>query len=407
MKMIKLLALSLTSVVFTAANADVLPTKVTTIQTNKPAFLAFDEVHKFTGEKLIINSFQPFWGTDAVRYVDNIEDVFGSSFSAQIETVTTSINWPNETHQTPDDVFAQDSLLVAGGFLVWGSTNGALTLLDLEANSKQDLTNKSGWWYHRAVWRDMNQDGRRDIITARANKPFFGSGKGHLVWLEQPSVNPDSSVWTEHEIAAGPDVNFQVVDLNGNGQEEIVATEFFAQKLSLHWQTSSGWQSRVIDDTLGSAFDVQLADLNNDGDVELLVTNHESDDEAAVFAYEVPGDIYNDTWVRHTLIDGIPTNKGGQGQASPGQALAFYPNSNDQQGKPWIHVNGDGSMQSHLLVPSSLATNDWRYEEHIIMTANNSVIGQTAIKDVNGDGWVELFIPAYDENAIHVYSFAP
>ena len=126
-----------------------------------------------------------------------------------------------------------------------------------------------------------------------------------------------------------------------DGRDEIVATQFFTEKLSLLWNVGdfgngADWRTRVIDDTLvrqsrererepfrraldadavqtltlcvptqpnrtdlgcvrggqGAAFDVRLQDLNMDGRVDLLVTNHQATiDESAVFAYELPANI--------------------------------------------------------------------------------------------------------------------
>ena len=50
-------------------------------------------------------------------------------------------------------------------------------------------TDKNGFFYHMGIWRDMNGDGRKDLLTARVNKPIIGASTGELLWLEQP-VNP-------------------------------------------------------------------------------------------------------------------------------------------------------------------------------------------------------------------------
>ena len=44
--------------------------------------------------------------------------------------------------------------------------------------------------------------------------------------------------------------------------------------------------TRVIDDTIDSAYSAQVIDINNDGKLDLLVTNHEGDEnKASVFVY--------------------------------------------------------------------------------------------------------------------------
>jgi hypothetical protein len=105
----------------------------------------------------------------------------------------------------------------------------------------------------------------------------------------------------------------------------------------------------------GAAFDVRLEDLNKDGRVDLLVTNHQATiEESAVFAYELPANIRTDPFVRHVLARDFETRQPGGNQgtpprredtcaapcltvslglASPGSALAFYPVVNETAGK--------------------------------------------------------------------------
>lgn len=88
-------------------------------------------------------------------------------------------------------------------------------------------------------------------------------------------------------------------------------------------------QSKIIDDsTILSAYNVTLVDLNNDGNSQLLVNNHETKDELdGIWAYELPKDPMNDEWTRTTIASGfknafsltVPN-------MSPGFAYAVWPN---------------------------------------------------------------------------------
>ena len=129
-----------------------------------------------------------------------------------------------------------------------------------------------------------------------------------------------------------------------------------------------------------------------------------------LFVYEFPvgiGAYQTADWDRHDILTNIQTLKVGDGQASPGQALTFHPDLSDTTGKPWIHVNGDGSQKTHILEPLSEDPADWSYQEHIAMITENSVTGQSVIKDVNGDDYVEILVPAYDLGKIYIFTFAP
>lgn len=384
------------------------PREMGFIVSNKPAFLHLEKVRQAEDYSLLVSSFQGF-GTDEVRHIPNVASYLPNFAQAKEERLTTAITWPNGLHTVPDALSQGAPLIaVAGGFLVPGKGTGAITLLDRQTKTTRKITkDKSGWFYHRIVWWDVDKDGLLDIVTARANKPFFGSAKGELLWLKQPAQNALTSVWRETVLKAGPDVHFVIEDLNGDGVLEIIATEFFAKKLSLHWFEGSSLKSRVLDTTLGSAFDVAVVDLNKDGRNDLLVTNHEARaDKAAVFAYEVPSDVKTGTFVRLTLLTNIETRNGGMNQASPGAAFAFHPKVSETASKPHIMVSGDGSQRVHWLIPSSQSANDWQYEERILIDVKGTV-GQLAIADINGDGYSEIFVPAYDANKIYAFTFSP
>ncbi len=85
------------------------------------------------------------------------------------------------------------------------------------------------------------------------------------------------------------------------------------------------WRSKVLDSKIGSAFDLEVVELNGDGRPDLLATTHEGGSTASIFADEIPTDFKTASWTRHTLLTGIKTEKGGFHQASPGTAFAVQP----------------------------------------------------------------------------------
>jgi hypothetical protein len=381
-----------------------LPREMGKISTKNPAFLALETLRPGEGKSLVISSFNVF-GSESVSFVQNIGESLSALDAVRPKMLASGITWPNEARMAPREVFGGNFLLVAGGFLVPGKATGALTLIEIETGATRHLTTpKKGWFYHRAEWLDMNNDGRLDIVTARANKPIFGASEGELVVLTQPA-DARRGQWYETVLAKGPDVHFRIHDFDKDGKSEIVATQFFSKKLTLFWNEGTELQSRVIDANLGSAFDVEVVDLNKDGKDDLLVTNHESNANAAVLAYEVPADFKKGEFTRHILIKGIETRQGGFNQASPGQAVAFHPETKRTEDKPSIIVAGDGSQRAHLLTPKSSSASDWTYEENVVVNAG-STVGQIAVGDVNNDGFTELFVPAYDKHQITVLTFA-
>lgn len=298
-------------------------------------------------------------------------------------------------------------LLVCDGFLVPGKSDGSVSLVPINGDPVITLSQpKSGYFYHMAVWEDLNGDGRLDLLTARATKPLFGAGSGEMLWLEQPASNPLSGSWMEHVITPGPDVMFVVCDFdNDDSTVEVVSAQFFDPSVTLQIIDRVNGTllfSRVIDNTIGPTEGVSLVDFNGDQVLELMVNNHVSDASAGVFAYEVPADIRTGVFARHILASGFKTVAWGPGSASPGFAYAFHPFTGNN-GLPHVAIAGDGAYQAYLLTPNGVPYN---YTLSVLENAQGTV-GALAIGDVTGDGWVEIFVPNYDKNYLSVYTFDP
>ena len=148
--------------------------------------------------------------------------------------------WPNEL-AVFHNKNGRKVMLVPDGFLLPGQNDGALyAILDPHSPDAQPvrITNPNkGWFYHRAV-HVVLPGGQQGILTARAKKPILGPGKGELVWLSIPDdfgISEGNLAWAETILVDGPDVMFEVVDLDKNDEViEVVAAHFFGEKLSVH-----------------------------------------------------------------------------------------------------------------------------------------------------------------------------
>jgi len=259
-------------------------------------------------------------GTNGIRWPNEVNTVPSQPYnhihnSKKCEKLLVSV----------DENELQDSLLVSDGFLVPGKDNGGLHVILKPGDDKTErrvcLTGKnrthkiqnkfanpknnahdmqsgdeSGWFYHRAIWIDLTGDGRQSILTARAKRPSLLnqdvssslSNRAQLVWLECPKphsyheltglpldvdgtlydpFHPRNVPWKVRVLDDGPDVMFSVADLDTSDDTiEVIASQFFSKKLTLH-SIKRGPEPKVVfrrtlDDRCGSSFSSIFADLD-------------------------------------------------------------------------------------------------------------------------------------------------
>ena len=391
--------------------------------------------------------------------------------------------WPNEAIPVPSGIFPFNALLIPQGFHP-APFPGRLSVINLDDPSRQEYiidqsTQTGGFtgpfnpanspeYYHNAVFYDMDNDGLTDIVTVRSGfrvGQAFHPPSGDLVWFKNPGPSLDPNVeWQEIILFGGPfnfngpDIFVQMYDFEDDGIPEFVATHFFTGgnatdpdngKFTIYgapegqdWSAVNALDvsapvARVKDITVdqGKPFGIKLVDINGDGRIDILATNHQPDGSerypsnvpGRVLAFEQPssGDVFVDDWIVHILLDGIrpqPSLEDARSsRLAPGDATVFYadsPNPN-KSGKPWIVVGGDEAGKVWLLRPKPKS---FQYKEEVIFDINE-VYGpgttQTKLESPNGitistigkvtvapssldDDAVLVFVPVFEGRAIHV-----
>lgn len=407
------------------ASAATAPTNVGTFAVTNPGFLTLAKVAGDTdGPDLVITQFtgNPF-AKDGISVVPNVGANIKTPASMAPKLLTNNCTWPNEPNAVPAAALSPPfpGVAVGAGFLVPGKSNGAVLMVTTtgsDAGTVVDVAPQdSGWFYHRVMWKDMNGDGKLDILTARATKPIFGSAAGELLWLEQPTsgdpLSPVNVPWQNHSLVTGamsPDVFFTLGDVNGDGDDEVVYSSFFTggglgfiAAPGGDWSDPTKLTNTVVDTQPGPMFDVQLTDLNADGKTEVLATSNGAD--GSVYAYEVPAsgaDVTDPSaWTRHVLATGFKPKGWGPGKGAPGRSVAFQPQTGGKDA-PTIAVSGDDDGNMYLLEPTMTAFN---YTKTILLSCGGTV-GEPAIGDADGDGFTELFVPCYSGGKVNVFTYA-
>jgi hypothetical protein len=146
----------------------------------------------------------------------------------------------------------------------WENTDSAATSWTLHTVDGNLL---GAWW---AVSEDMDGDNDPDIVGA-------GFSASDICWWE----NLDGgSTWTEHTIDGNfrNPVNARAADVNGDGHIDVVAASYINEVA--WWQndgTGTGWTKLVVSDALNQPFSVRSDDIDGDGDCDVLSNEREGD----------------------------------------------------------------------------------------------------------------------------------
>ena len=124
----------------------------------------------------------------------------------------------------------------------------------------------------RVAVADIDGDKRADVIVAEERYPGL-EPDGNLFWYQQPD-DPTQEAWERHRVVTQYSMNnLDVADLDQDGDVDLVTSEHKGPDLSLQrWENDGkgNFTKHVLDRGKESHLGTQLTDLDGDGDLDLM-----------------------------------------------------------------------------------------------------------------------------------------
>ncbi len=151
--------------------------------------------------------------------------------------------------------------------VVWFANPG-----DGSENWETHVVGRSNHAVDRVEVADLNGDGRSDVVIAEERYPGK-EADGNLFWYENPASSEEDG-WTRHLVVTQYSMNnLAINDLDNDGDIDILTSEHKGADLALQAWSNDGqgnFTKNELDTGKESHLGTQLADLDNDGDLDIV-----------------------------------------------------------------------------------------------------------------------------------------
>ncbi len=235
---------------------------------------------------------------------------------------------------------------------------------------------------------DVDGDGDLDVVIVK-------NLRGHLLWFENSGTPNDDQLWQRHVITTELPGAYDVAlaDFNQDGHLDVAASSWLLGN-QFAWFENDGtpaagdWQKHMIEQDLPETRTMRAADFDGDGDADLLGTVRRA---SQVVWYENRLSAGTVSWAKHFIDDksvcpahGNPVDMDLDGDLDVVMALGFYyrPDSSEDDASHTREQNQIVWYENH-----SPANGLW--EKHVIGAEFDDAFEAIA-GDLDGDGDMDV-----------------
>lgn len=235
---------------------------------------------------------------------------------------------------------------------------------------------------------DINRDGKPDIV-------IVDNLKWDVRWFENPGKEKITQPWKLHRVSAPKEVpgsyDVALADLDGDGDLDVAVSSWrFGNRFD--WFENVGspgdgsqWKRHEVDANIGETRTIAIADFNGDGKPDLLGTSRTGN---LVVWYENPGDPKTKPWKKHIIDDktlspmhGHAVDMDGDGDLDVLMTFGLVtPDSPDSHQIVWYENVG---------TPKATPGKGTEWKKHVIVAKFPSGFEAVA-GDLDGDGDIDV-----------------
>ena len=241
----------------------------------------------------------------------------------------------------------------------------------------EHVVNDSFWVAVSVHGADLDGDGDADILGAA----YIDSD---ITWWENSAG--DGTVWIEHILNGDFEgaISVRAADLDGDGDLDVVGAAQDADTIAW-WENLNGngsaWMEHTVDGNILTARSVHTADVDGDGDLDIVGAAHDANQVA--WWENMDGD--GDAWAKHVVNSSFEV------------AVFAYPADVDGDGD--MDIVGAAERDDEVAWFENTSGDDTAWTKHVVdelFDQANSVYAA----DVDVDGDVDILGTALSENHI-------